>query len=46
MNPMRYSSPCEESIEIIASYTVKKLQWINPIGLSAPWDDSPESIAL
>ena len=36
----------EDSLDIIDLQTVKKLQGVNPMGLSAHWDDSLEMIAL
>ena len=36
----------EDSLDIIDLQTVKKLQGVNPMGLSAHWDNSLEMITL
>ena len=43
---MGISDPRADSVEIIALHPVKKLVGINPMSLSAPWDDSLDIITL
>ena len=43
---MGLSGPWVGSFDIFSFQPVKKLFGINPIGLSAPWDDNLYNIAL
>ena len=43
---MVLSAPWAYSLEIIAFHTIKKLQGINPMGISDPWSNSLDIIAL
>ena len=42
---MGMSTPRSDSLEIIALQPVKKRLGINPMGRSAPWDDSLDIIS-
>ena len=43
---MDLSAPWDESLDIIALYTVKILPWVNPMGLSIPMFDSLDIISF
>ena len=46
MNPMRFSDPWSDYLDIIDLKPVKIILGINPMVLSAPWADSLDIIAF
>ena len=46
MNPMILSSPWDDSLDITAMQSVKKMLGINPMRLSAPREDSLGNVSL
>ena len=46
INSMVFSTPWDDSLDIIMLQPVKKWPGINPMGLSAPWADSLDIIAF